>query len=91
MNLVNAIQIKEIREELGLPQPMFGQLFGVHPITVSKWERGIAMPNSYQLALLDDFHLAAKKIKRKNLRAMVVGTGITSVLYELLRIAREDV
>ena len=55
-----AMQISELRSKLGLSQAQFGQLFGVHPMTVSKWERGILKPTDYQLVLMAEFEKAAK-------------------------------
>ena len=33
--------VRRIRKRLGLSQAAFGKLVGRHPITVSKWERGL--------------------------------------------------
>lgn len=45
-------EIRHIRERLGLNQVEFAQLNGVHPITVSKWERDRATPSPFNHALL---------------------------------------
>lgn len=41
-----------IRERLGLTQIELAQLVGVHPLTVSKWERGLLSVPAYQQMLL---------------------------------------
>ena len=38
--MLNAKQIKELREELLLKQDEFGALFGVSRVTVCNWEKG---------------------------------------------------
>lgn len=83
-------QIKSLRAQLGLKQPEFGQLFGVHPITVSKWERGILEPNIYQQSLMDEFKKAAKsKEVKATLGKVLIGAGIAAALFLLLRSARK--
>jgi transcriptional regulator with XRE-family HTH domain len=44
--------VKQCREGIGLGQIEFACVIGVHPITVSKWERGVSRPNPYQAALI---------------------------------------
>ena len=74
-------QIKSIRTNLGLKQTEFGQLFGVHHITVSKWERGVLELNTYQQTLMDDFEKAARSKDVKGLIAKVlIGAGIAAAL-----------
>ena len=53
-------QIKKIRKSLKLTQAEFAQLFGVHAMTISKWERGCLEPSPYQFALIREFKLAIK-------------------------------
>ena len=81
--------ISKLRERLKLSQAQFGNLFGVHPMTVSKWERGVLQPNSYQLALINEFGRAAKaKEVRETLGAVLIGAGIAAALYLLLKNSR---
>ena len=54
-------KIAGLRGRLGLTQPEFGQLFGVHSMTVSKWERGVLEPSAYQTVLMNEFWTATKK------------------------------
>lgn len=56
---MNRETIRELRKKLQLSQAEFGQLVGAHPMTVSKWERGVLEPSVYQLALLNRFSTAA--------------------------------
>ena len=81
--------IADLRKRLGLNQMEFGNLFGVHPMTVSKWERGTLSPNHYQLALMQDFEQSAKsKEVRDTVGAVLVGAGIAAALYLLLKHSR---
>lgn len=81
--------ISTLRTRLGLSQAQFGNLFGVHPMTVSKWERALLQPNAYQLALMKEFERAAQaKEVRETLGAVLVGAGIAAALYLLLKNSR---
>ena len=83
-----ANEIAELRRRLNLSQALFGQLFGVHPMTVSKWERGQLVPNSYQAAMMDQFRLAAKNKKvPTTLEQVLVGAGIAAAIFLLLKAA----
>jgi molybdopterin-binding protein len=46
------MDVRALRRRTGLTQTGLAELVGVHPITVSKWERGVLAPNRHQLALL---------------------------------------
>ena len=82
---MNASGIKKLREQLGLNQVEFAQLSGVHPITVSKWERDEAVPSAYQNALFDQFREGAKSQKvRETLKGILVGMGVIIALALLL-------
>ena len=83
--------INGLRQSLNLSQSQFSLLFGVHHMTVSKWERGSLKPTGYQLALMADFGAAVKKDKNLPtiLSAMLVGSSVTTVLYALLHRARK--
>jgi len=37
---MNAAQVKRIRRRLGFTQEGLAKVLGVHPMTVSRWERG---------------------------------------------------
>ena len=84
-DLMNKDQIFSLRREMGLSQPEFGQLFGVHPMTVSKWERDLLAPNEYQIALMREFQKAIQDEKaRQNVKAVLIGAGIAAALLLLL-------
>lgn len=81
--------IADLRESLGFSQAQFAQLLGVHPLTVSKWERGILKPSPHQTALLMSFRTAREK--KPDIGAIVLGlivsAGIALALYTLLNAA----
>ena len=79
-------EIKNLRNELGLNQAEFAQLSGVHPITVSKWERMATSPTPYQSALFNQFHQAAKdRNVRETLRDTLICAGVIFALALLLK------
>lgn len=82
---MNKDQIASLRKNMGLSQPEFGQLFGVHPMTVSKWERDVLAPNEYQLALMREFQKAAQNEQaRQAVKSVLIGAGIAAALLLLL-------
>ncbi len=82
---MNSLEIQRLRKKLGLNQVEFAQLSGVHPITVSKWERGEASPSPYQNALFGEFQQASRKrVVRDTLRDILIGAGIALALALLL-------
>ena len=44
--------LKPLRERLALSQKELAQILGVHVMTVSKWERGVAEPSEHQHKIL---------------------------------------
>lgn len=85
---MTAEEIRNIRNRLGLRQPQLAQLLGVHPLTVSKWERGVLRPSAHQQTLLQSFGKAAKKpeIRDAVARALVT-VGVALALFLLLEAA----
>lgn len=84
---MNSQQIQKLRTDLGLSQPEFAQLFGAHSMTVSRWERDIATPTPYQLALMQQFRLTADTQKAKaeeTVKNLLVGAGVVAALIWLL-------
>jgi len=82
-----AIDIPMLRKRLGLSQVEFGQLLGVHFMTVSKWERGLAPPTPYQLALMERFARTAaaqEEQAKEQLKRIFVGAGGIAALVWLL-------
>ncbi len=86
---MTSVQIHELRTRLNLSQTEFANLFGLHSMTISKWERGLYSPNAYQQALLKEFDIAAReKEVRDTLGAVLIGAGIAAALYLLLSNSR---
>ena len=80
-------EIAQLRTDLGLSQVQFAQLFGTHFMTISKWERGVLIPNDYQQVLLDQFRETTDRKKtqeREQLGKILVGTGVIAALVWLL-------
>jgi transcriptional regulator with XRE-family HTH domain len=83
---MNATDIRKMRGRLGLNQVQFAQLAGVHPITVSKWEREEAEPTAYQTALFEQFQRAARDREvRETLKKVLIGAGVALALALLLK------
>ncbi len=75
----------ETRTALGLTQAEFGQLMGVHAMTVSKWERGETSPTPYQLNLFEQFAQGAKEQEVKStLKTILIGAGVAVAIALLL-------
>ena len=84
---MQAPQIANLRRALGLSQVEFGQLFGAHSMTVSKWERGVLKPTAYQIALLHQFQATAdarKEQAQEEVKNLLVGAGVVAALVWLL-------
>lgn len=84
-------EIKHLRTKLGLGQTEFAQLFGVHPMTISRWELGTLIPSAYHEALMRDFKSATAKNDSVGnaLKGILIGAGIVAALYFLLKTSRE--
>jgi DNA-binding transcriptional regulator YiaG len=86
-------EIAELRKAMGLSQVEFGRLFGVHFMTVSKWERGKDLtPNAYQLALMHEFGRAVQATRaqvQEQVKNLLVGAGVVAALFFLLQAARK--
>ena len=80
-------QIALLRRALGLSQVEFGQLFGAHFMTVSKWERGIYPPTAYQVALMRQFQATADakaSEAKQEVKNLLIGAGVVAALLWLL-------
>jgi transcriptional regulator with XRE-family HTH domain len=83
---MNAAEIKELRGRLGLNQVEFAQLVGVHPITVSKWERNEAAPTPYQAALFEQFCVGARDREVcSTFKNVLMAAGVIFALALLLK------
>jgi transcriptional regulator with XRE-family HTH domain len=81
-------EILAVRDRLGLSQPQLAQLLGVHPLTVSKWERGILAPSQHQETLLQSFRKAAKNPDiGEQVASALVAVGVAFALLLLLQAA----
>jgi len=72
---------------MGLSQGEFAQLFGAHFMTISRWERGVAAPTAYQVALLEHFQKVVgekKKQASEEVKKLLVGAGVVAALAWLL-------
>ena len=56
-----AVDIKKLREAIGLSQAELAALVGMHAMTVSKWERGKLVPGEHHTRLLGAFARAAER------------------------------
>jgi len=80
-------QIAAVRNGLGLNQAEFGQLFGLHSMTISRWESGYTQPSPYQIELIKAFQIASNardKHWMSELKQLLVGAGIVAALVFLL-------
>ncbi len=84
---MQADHITSLRRSLGLSQVEFGQLFGAHSMTVSKWERGVLKPTGYQIALMQQFQATAnaqKDLAQEQVKKLLIGAGVVAALVWLL-------
>jgi putative transcriptional regulator len=82
---VTAGEVRAIRDRLGLTQEQLAQLLGVHPLTVSKWERGLLKLSNHQGTMLRSFRKAAKKpAVGTEVAAALAGVGVVLALFLLL-------
>lgn len=86
---MTAAEISIVRSQLGFSQVQLAQLLGVHPLTISKWERGVLAPTPHQSALLQSFLKAsqAKKQIGSEVSNLLVTAGVAVALWALLNAA----
>jgi putative transcriptional regulator len=86
---MTAAEVSAVRNQLGLSQVQLAQLLGVHPLTVSKWERGLLGPTPHQIALLESFAKASQAKKQIGSEAsnLLVTAGVAAALLLLLSAA----
>jgi transcriptional regulator with XRE-family HTH domain len=53
--------IKKLRERMGFSQPEFALLFGVNPMTISRWENGVS-PQKLYFSLLVAYDMATQSV-----------------------------
>ena len=83
--------VLDTRHRLGLTQIEFAALLGVHPLTVSKWERGALEPSSYFEALIAVFDRAwhRNRFVGGTVSRLIASHGAIVALTELLAEGRE--
>lgn len=86
---MTAAEVQVVRTRLGLSQVQLAQLLGVHPLTVSKWERGLLGPTPHQAALLQSFAQAseAKEQVGREAAQLLLTAGVAVALFALLSAA----
>ena len=82
--MLDSALIKETRTRLGLNQVEFSLLIGVHPITVSKWERSLAKPSLWQHGLIVHLY-EANKFNQGKCRSHLATSGPIATLVFLLK------
>lgn len=82
-------EVLDIRTRLSLSQGQLADLLGVHPLTVSKWERGLLRPTAHQETLLESFSKARKANKTvgEEAKDALVTAGVVVALVLLLSAA----
>lgn len=82
-------EIVAIRQRLGWSQGQLAQVLGVHPLTISRWERGHGAPSPHDAALLGSFGSAAAKQDDigDQVGALLLSAGVAVALYALLAAA----
>lgn len=82
-------EVVAVRAALGMTQEQLARLLGVHPLTVSKWERGLLVPSPHQTAMLQAAGRAAQQTPEIGTQVvgLLVAAGIGVALYHLLRAA----
>ncbi len=84
-------QIRRIRNRLGLSQRQLADLLGVHPLTVSKWERGLLSPNAHQEDLLRSFGEAeGTENIGETVGKLLLTVGVAAALLALLKAAFDE-
>lgn len=89
---MTAQEVRRVRLDLGLSQVQLAQILGVHHLTVSKWERGVAKPTEHQTALLQSFGKARhtnQNVGEETARLLLTA-GVIAALYFLLKNASGD-
>lgn len=85
-------EIAATRKALALTQAEFARLFDAHPMTVSKWERGVLSPTPYQASLMEHFKVTAdakREQAAQEVKNLLVGAGVVAALIWLLSDAKK--
>lgn len=89
---MTAKEISATRKRLDLTQVQLATLVGVHPLTVSKWERGAGSPPPHQEALLTSFQKAANSNAGigETAKSLLVTAGVALAIFVILQVAFGD-
>lgn len=82
-------EIRRLRDLAGVTQTELATLLGVTSTTIYKWERGTNRPNDWQVAMLDAFDAAERKVAgtlRRVVKALY-SMGYARALHEALMVA----
>lgn len=81
--------VRGTRRRLKLSQVQMANLLGVHPLTISKWERGLLAPSPHHYALLQSFHdaSAAERDIGEEVARLLVTAGVVAAIFVLLQAA----
>lgn len=71
------LRVYQLRVLSGMSQVELAMLLGIHPITVSKWERDCAKPNLWQKAVV---HALAGSPEIKLVRSWIHQAGVIPAL-----------
>ena len=83
--------IRQIRRGIGLTQGQLAQLLGVHPLTISKWERGLLSPSRHQEDLLRSFRKArGQEDLGETIGRLLITARAAVALSALLKAALEE-
>ncbi len=89
--MITGAEIAQVRKGLNMTQAQLGQLLGVHPLTVSKWERPKTnlKPSPHQAALLQSFEKARQNSPDIGdvVIGLLVGAGVALAIYAILKAA----
>jgi putative transcriptional regulator len=85
-------EVNGVRTRLGLSQAQLAQLLGVHPLTVSKWERGLLVPTSHHVELLQSFSRAGTAGKQigNEVSNLLLTAGVAVALFAILKAAFDE-
>jgi hypothetical protein len=84
-----AVPSRLLREHLDLTQSELAYMLGVHAMTVSKWERGIAYPSPYNMQQLGLLALGASRMVESDRLAfrglLAIGSGVGALAFVVMR------
>lgn len=83
------LDVRSLRESLDVTQDELARMLGVHPMTVSKWERGTSMPAPYGVQQICLLHLGAPRLTLEERqvvkRLLALGSGVGALAVVVMR------